>query len=212
MAKALDLTGHIYNRLTVITLHPIKKYDRRIWECLCICGKTVLVGADKLRSGHSKSCGCLQKENYQVLGAKRAATLKTHGMTKSSTFSSWTSMHHRCTKNCKNKVHYYNRGITVCQEWMNFETFLQDMGIRPKFTTLDRIDVNLGYYKENCRWATSKQQQRNKTNTRYLLLDGKKVPLMEIADQLGIKKNAAQYFFSVLKTMEANFKEIKTNE
>ena len=75
------------------------------------------------------------------------------------------------------------------------------MGERPYATSIDRIDVQKGYYKENCRWATTKQQQRNKTNTRYLLVNGKQVALMEFAELFSIKKSAAQYFFSVMSTV-----------
>ena len=82
------------------------------------------------------------------------------------------------------------------------------MGDRPTGTTLDRIDVKKGYYKENCRWATPKVQANNRTNTRYLLVNGNKIALMDWAKSLNLKKNEAQYFYTVLKKIEISNQEV----
>jgi hypothetical protein len=81
----------------------------------------------------------------------------------SPTYSSWTNMWTRCTNTKRDKYkNYGGRGITVCEHWKNFENFLADMGERPEGLTLDRKDNELGYFKENCRWATSEEQSLNK--------------------------------------------------
>ena len=77
----------------------------------------------------------------------------------------WQGMHNRCRNPDFNDwEHYGGRGITVCERWKDFSNFLQDMGERPEGTSIDRIDVNLGYTLGNCRWATPKEQAANKRN------------------------------------------------
>ena len=100
--------------------------------------------------------------------------LKTHGMVSTSEYQSWKAMKSRCLN--PNRAwfkHYGARGITVCDQWIDsFETFYNDMGPRPKRHSLDRINNDLGYFKENCRWANNHQQSRNKTTTRLLTVYG----------------------------------------
>lgn len=134
--------------------------------------------------------------------------MPTHGMTKTKIHKIWSGMIDRCRKDNKRYAKsYYNRGITVCERWAKFENFYEDMGDAPEGLSLDRIDVNGIYCKENCRWANNKTQQNNRQNTRYLNVNGEKVPLMNFAEKLGIKKSAAQYFYTVLKAI--NNKKIK---
>jgi len=103
----------------------------------------------------------------------------------------WLSMRARCfNQNRKDYKNYGGRGITVCDRWLGkngFQNFLEDMGLPPKGTTLDRIENSENYCKENCRWATRKQQNRNKRNNRYLEYNGKRMMLCEWADYLGVK-------------------------
>ena len=104
---------------------------------------------------------------------------------------------------CTNKApRYQTWSGMLCKEWEEFENFYRDMGDRPDGASIDRIDVTKGYYKENCRWATSREQQNNKTNTRYLNVNNIKVSLMDYAGLLGLKKTEAQYFFTVLKKIQ----------
>lgn len=87
----------------------------------------------------------------------------THGMTHTLTYSTWKHMRQRCNNPNKLSYPYYGgRGITICKRWIVFRNFLEDMGNRPKGLTIERIDNNKGYYKENCIWATRTKQQRNK--------------------------------------------------
>lgn len=86
-----------------------------------------------------------------------------HGMCFTPEYYSWTSMKSRCNNENDPSYEYYGgRGITVCEEWGDFIKFYGDMGTRPEGTSIDRIDVDKGYYKDNCRWADMSQQNSNK--------------------------------------------------
>lgn len=113
-----------------------------------------------------------------------------HGYYGTPTYKSWSEMIYRCKKT--GKLYWCDRGIRVCERWKKFENFLEDMGERPDGKTLDRIDNSKGYYKTNCRWATSKEQNRNKRNN--LVLRGK--TLSEWSELLGIKRSTlAQRYY-----------------
>lgn len=134
------------------------------WICECDCGASIAVAGGNLRSGHTRSCGCLRSE---VVSKWATARNTVHGHNcvgaQTPTHRSWESMLKRC-RNPKNKNYpaYGGRGITVCERWLEFAKFLEDMGERPSGLTLDRIDVNGNYEKLNCRWATRSEQQKNK--------------------------------------------------
>lgn len=152
-------SGSIVGRLTVSHICG-KSKQGNFWFCHCECGNTVEVLASSLNSGLKQSCGCLAAE---------PKTIK-HGMSKTPTYNSWFAMKSRCN-NPKNEYYhlYGGRGISYTKEWDDFESFLKDMGERPEGHTLDRVDVNRDYSKENCRWADSKTQARN---TRKQLAEG----------------------------------------
>lgn len=116
-----------------------------------------------------------------------------HGYSYTRTYKSWGLMKSRCNNpNLSNNYIYFDRGIKYCEDWENFENFLVDMGDRPEGTSLDRIDNDKGYSKENCRWATFKEQSRNRRDNQ--LLNGK--TLSEWSEILGIKRSTlAQRFY-----------------
>lgn len=144
-----------FGRLAVIEEAGIDKSRHALWKCECDCGKIRIIEGNKLRSGHTKSCGCLKKE--LVLEA-----VTTHGMCKTPTYKTWQSMKWRCSNpNCPDYHYYGGKGITVCKRWLNFENFFTDMGERPEGLTIERVDSNHGYYKANCKWATYTEQSRN---------------------------------------------------
>ena len=156
--------GYVFGRLIVrldlgVINNESKTYKVRMVmaECLnCSSGVKRQILAN-LKSGRSKSCGCLQKEIASKM-------LRQHGKSHTSTYRIWLSMNRRCEN--ENHVAYKNyggRGITVCPRWKeSFENFLEDMGERPANMQIDRINNNKGYFLENCRWATVSENNFNR--------------------------------------------------
>jgi hypothetical protein len=149
------------------------------WKCLCDCGKETICQSYNLKSGHIKTCGCKKKEAL-------IKALTRHGMTDSRTYSTWLSMISRCRN--KKEKNYGGRGIVVCDKWLNFEGFYEDMGEKPEGLSLDRINNNGNYCKENCRWATSKEQCNNTRRNVNITYNGKTQNLTQWAEELNIKK------------------------
>jgi len=156
-----DLIGKKINRLTILD-EKTSKGKRRVTKCLCLCecGNKKWIRKAKIKNGESKSCGCLRSE---ILAKKQ----KTHCMTNTKPYRAWQGMKSRC-KNKNEPVfkHYGGRGITYDQKWEKFINFWKNMkdGYKDGLT-LDRINTNGNYCKENCRWATWKEQQNNRRNT-----------------------------------------------
>lgn len=155
-----DFSGMKFGRLTVLVLSPLRDGGNYKWTCLCDCGVHSTVRGAHLSSGRVKSCGCLSRE---ITGQQA----RTHGGTGTRTYKSWVKMRERCLDPNNNEFHNYGqRGITVCERWLNsFANFRIDMGERPLNTSLDRIDLSAGYSSGNCQWATDKEQARNRRTT-----------------------------------------------
>lgn len=114
----------------------------------------------------------------------------THGMTGTPTYNSYKSMINRClSSNNIAYKRYGGVGITVCKRWLDIKYFIEDMGLRPDKTTLERIDNDKGYSKENCRWATRIEQARNMKTNNVLTLNGETMCLVEWAEKLNIKRS-----------------------
>lgn len=163
IAKVI-MPGARFGRWSVLDTAEIRNYPSRanvsFHLCRCDCGTSQFVADSKLRTGYSKSCGCLRSdmtvERSFVHGyAPRNARPRVYNI--------WNAMLSRC-QNPKATAYgdYGGRGITVCDRWLKFENFLEDMGDPPEGLSIDRLDNNEGYSKENCAWRTPLDQARNR--------------------------------------------------
>lgn len=164
MKSTKDRAGERYERLVLISKSDERDRDGTfLWVCLCDCGNNLTVRVRSLQEGKTKSCGCLHKEKTAARLVKRNTT---HGHAVrgkvSSTYRHWQYIFDRL----KYDPDYY--GVSVCSRWSKFENFLEDMGECSPGLTLDRIDNSKGYGPGNCRWATNKDQQNNRTNNLVL--------------------------------------------
>lgn len=175
--------GDKIGSLTFVRELPAEKFNR-IAIFKCGCGSEFRGSILKAKSGRLKSCGCYRKKPYNNAGYK-------HGMTDTPEYKSWCHMKSRCYNPHDAKYKNYGaRGIKVCDRWINsFDAFFVDMGQRPsKSHSIDRILVDGDYSPENCRWATSKQQSLNKTNSSFLRLGNRMMTIAEWEIEVGCKK------------------------
>ena len=178
--------GDRYGRLEVVrelAPKPICSGKfHRIVECLCDCGTVKVFHLYRLRSGNTKSCGCLRRDTSGTWNV-------IHGKTGSAEWVAWAGMKGRCT-NPKSSSYgrYGGRGIKVCQRWLDsFTAFFNDMGSRPSpYHSIDRIDNDGDYEPGNCRWATTKEQSRNTSRTVLVTHAGETLCVSEWADRYGI--------------------------
>jgi hypothetical protein len=191
MKKVVDITGKNFNNLLVIKQAYIE--NRHVyWLCKCDCGKECIVQGNRIKSGHTKSCGC-RKQNIFDNGGPN----KTHGSSKSRLYRIWAGMIRRCCNpnSEKFKKDYQDRGITICPEWRDFSVFSKwaiNNGYRNDLT-IDRKDNDKGYYSENCRWATAKQQGNNKQNNINITYKGQTHTLAQWVEILGTIKYGTLY-------------------
>jgi hypothetical protein len=159
MARQLcDITGQRFGRLTAVKIVG-RQHRNAVWRLVCDCGGQIDVALPNLRNVHTRSCGCL----YSARNLSHGHSLTVSGLP-SPTYYSWQSMKNRCAAKTGMHWRYYgSKGVVVCERWLVFENFLADMGPRPPGTTLDRFPDPAGIYAPgNARWATAKQQRKNR--------------------------------------------------
>jgi hypothetical protein len=175
----IDLTGQTFGKLTVID-RAKNKGRYTMWNCKCSCGGTTTAQTTLLRNAVVRSCGCLIKE-----------TNTKHNMHNSRAYNIWKHMKNRCQSLSNPRYNDYGgRGVTLCKKWLTFEGFWEDMrhGYKDDLT-IDRIDVNGNYTKENCKWSTAKEQQNNTRANHLLTHKGVTLNVTQWAELLKINKH-----------------------
>lgn len=183
-----DLTGQRFGRITVLGFDHFDKWNKGRWLCRCDCGKIWTVDTHQLKSGHTKSCGCLKA---QMAGDRT----RTHGQSGSKLYRVWAAMLKRCENpNDPGYKNYGGRGITVCEDWHNFENF-QTWALSSGYKEgllIDRTDNNKGYSPENCAWTTRQAQNENRRNVHKLTVNGETHTVSEWAVLTGIDRHTIQ--------------------
>ena len=196
MKNREDISGNRYGRLVAISYHHFSaKQCQTFWLCQCDCGRKVIVGKSHLKDGHTKSCGCLQRE---VSSKVTSARNYKHGHTHERLYRVWASIKTRCyNKRNKGFCDYGGRGIKMCDEWNDYESFrawalangYDEIAARG-VTTIDRIDVNGNYCPENCRFISIAEQNRNKRTVRKFEYNGNIYTIPEFATKIGMSRSA----------------------
>ena len=166
--------------------------------CRCICGTEKHIPYRHLYARNSKSCLSCARRSHKMSSeskTKLSANKIVHGHRRrtgqSLTYSSWCMMLARCENTKFTEYHRYgDKGVTVCERWHDFSNFLADMGDRPSVKhSIDRYPDNSGNYEpSNCRWATSTEQNRNKSSNRLITMNDKTQPLAAWLEELGVKR------------------------
>lgn len=190
MVRPLALAGQRFGKLIAVSRAPNGKHGQAYWNAQCDCGNTTVVGASKLISGHTRSCGCLVGEGVRARCTTHGQGSRKH---RSRAYMAWKEMNRRI----KRDPHYVGK-VEVCPEWSaSYEAFFRDMGPCPDGYELDRIENSKGYLPGNCRWVDETRQSRNRS---YCKLDEAKAaeirassaPTEELMKMYGVSKSAIQ--------------------
>lgn len=182
MPKRIEVkVGKEYGRLSIIKEVEQKK-NRRRFLCQCDCGNIKTIDLSKLRTGNTKSCGCLQSES-------RSISSRTHGLCHHPLYSVWASMKARCyNKNLPTYHCYGGRQIAICEEWLEFVPFYEwamGHGYR-KGLTIERVENSGNYEPDNCTWIPPEQQARNKRTNKIITYNGKSMLLIDWGKETGL--------------------------
>jgi hypothetical protein len=183
-----DLTGKKYGRLTVIC-ECEKINNKTAWLCECECGNSKKVIGNYLVTGTTKSCGCLLEETIQLNHDRKRENYKnTNKGCNKRIYCIWLGMIYRCSKRYHAPQNYFYKGITVCEEWHDFDVFCNwaiNNGYNDSLT-IDRIDNDGNYCPNNCRWVTMKVQQNNRSNNVFIEYLGERKTMKQWCETLGL--------------------------
>ena len=177
--------GTRYGNLTIISEAPRRNPTRRYVLCRCDCGQLTEPALAAIRNGNTTSCGCVHRANTGNLKRR-------HNLRRTPEYQTWAGMTQRCLNPNNPQFHNYGgRGIKVCERWLDFQAFYNDMGVRPSASSeIDRIDNNGDYCPENCKWVDHKTNSNNRRTNVVLELNGVKKNVTEWADHLGLTQSA----------------------
>ena len=195
--QKIDMVGKRYGMLTVINEIPERNKNNHImYWCKCDCGNFKAILGVSIRQGLTKSCGCLHRNK-----------ITKHGMGSTPEYKAWLSMKSRCD-NPKNPRYkdWGGRGIAYCREWSDFANFIKDMGLKPEpSASIERIDNDRGYFKENCKWATKREQALNRRTTVKVLHEGREMYVHEFAKSIGLTESGARKRLKNYKKIDGVF-------
>lgn len=186
-----DLAGKKFSRLTVVSYAGrLGKEKRHSWLCKCDCGNGHTAMEKLLLCGHTKSCGCYQRDS-------RGQSVRTHGRSKDKEYQVWYAIIRRCTEVDHPDYKFYGgRGITIHPEWTGkegFQKFMAHIGEKPSDgMTVERIDNNKGYVPGNLRWATRLEQAANTRMAKRITFRGEVKTMRQWAITLGISYSVVQ--------------------
>ena len=186
MSKRIEMAGRKFGRLTVLerTADYVLPSGQRqlMWKCVCDCGNTVTVSGHALRKGNTQSCGCYKMDVLMERNIKYEHQNRR-------LYDIWQGMVYRCTSPKSTHFERYGgRGISVCQQWMDFDAFAE-WALAHGYAddlTIDRIDNDAGYSPNNCRWVNRKEQANNRSDCQFINHDGDRQTIAQLADAHGL--------------------------
>jgi hypothetical protein len=186
--KPQDLTGNQFGRLTVVRSEGKGNYGKYLWLCRCSCGNTIISSTSQLNNGNTRSCGCLKRE--MVVNKN-----KIHGMAHTPIYNVWSAMKNRCLNpNDKQYKDYGGKGVKICDKWLTFEGFYEDIGSTyAKGLTIERKDYNGDYCPENCIWTDRFTQANNTSRNRYETVNGITDSLANLCRRFGFTYATIQH-------------------
>lgn len=183
LRKIKDISGRRFGSLTAVSFIRSRCGKHAEWRFRCDCGAEKVALRQAVETGRTTSCGCQTQQ-------QRSESLTKHGMSATQVYKGWAAMKDRCLNpNNTHYAEYGGRGITVCQRWLSsFEDFIADMGPRPPGMTIERKNNDGNYEPDNCKWATRKEQQRNRRACCMRDGFGKRLCISAWAEELGMPR------------------------
>lgn len=201
-----DVVGLRFGNLEVIKYHDTINH-RKYYECKCDCGNVAIVAGSFLRNGTTNSCGCLRGKKIRNIDVRQEAIEEPYGKSRTTLYGMWTGMKGRCLN--PNNYSYYKyggRGISICEEWMDYDIF-KEWALNNGYgnnLSLDRIDNDGNYEPDNCRWVDMKTQSNNTRRNRIIKYKGMEKTLAEWSDYFGVTYN----LLTVAHAKGKSYKEI----